>query len=141
MKVDEPERFLDSVDRLVAAHPGVVTSVAHVFPAERCFDFASTAEFEAKAREGALAWAPRLAGKTFHVRIHRRGLNGILVSPQEERVVADALLDAIQRTGNPARVAFEDPDAILLIETIGGRAGMALRTRDDYRHYPLLAAN
>jgi len=52
---------------------------------------------------------------------------------------ADALLAAIQATGNPARVAFDDPDAIVLIETIGGRAGMALLMRDDCRQHPRLA--
>jgi hypothetical protein len=41
--------------------------------------------------------------------------------------------------GTPARVTFDDPDAILLIETIGGRAGMAVLTRDDYARHPLLA--
>jgi tRNA(Ser,Leu) C12 N-acetylase TAN1 len=63
------------------------------------------------------------------------------VSPEAERAIADALLAAIDETGTPARVAFDDPDAIVLIETIGGRAGMALLTRDDYRRHPLLATH
>ena len=141
MKVDEPEGFLERLERLFAEHPRVVESVASIFAAERSFDFSSTAEFESKAREAALAWVPDLAGKTFHVRVHRRGWKRTLVSPDEERALADALLAAIRETGNPARVTFEDPDAIVLIETIGGRAGMALRTRDDYRRHPLLAAH
>jgi tRNA(Ser,Leu) C12 N-acetylase TAN1 len=141
MKVDEPQAFLDRLERLLAEHPHVVASVTHVFPAERCFDFSSPADFESKAREAVLAWVPRLAGKTFHVRVHRRGRKRALVSPEKERALADALLAAIQETGNPARVAFDDPDAIVLIETIGGRAGIALLTRDDYRQHPLLAAH
>jgi len=141
MNVDEPARLVDRLDRLFAEDPRVVESVAHVFPAERCFEFSSPAEFESKAREAARAWVPRLAGKTFHVRVHRRGRKGTLVSPEAERAVADALLAAIQETGNPARVAFDDPDAIVLIETVGGRAGMALLTRDDYRQHPLLATH
>ena len=32
-------------------------------------------------------------------------------------------------------------DAIVLIETVGGRAGMALLTRDDCRRHPLLATH
>lgn len=44
-------------------------------------------------------------------------------------------------TGNPAHIRFDDPDAIVLIETLRGRAGMALSTRDDYRRHPLLAAH
>ena len=141
MTVDEPEGFLDRLERLIAERPGVVESLAHVFPAERCFDFSSPAEFESKAREAVLAWVPRLAGKTFHVRVHRRGRKGTLVTPEEERAIANTLLDAIRATGNPARVGFDDPDAIVLIETIGGRAGLALLTRDDYRRHPLLATH
>lgn len=141
MNVDDPEHLVDRVERLFAEHPGAVESVAHIFPAERCFKFSSPAEFEAKAREAAVAWVPRLAGRTFHVRVHRRGRKKTLVSPEAERAIADALLAAIQETGNPARVAFDDPDAIVLIETIGDRAGMALLTRDDYRRHPLLATH
>jgi tRNA(Ser,Leu) C12 N-acetylase TAN1 len=141
INVDDPEHLVDRVERLFAEHPGTVESVAHVFPAERCFEFSSPAEFEAKAREAAVAWVPRLAGKTLHVRVHRRGRKGTLVSPEAERAIADALLAAIQETGNPARVAFDDSDAIVLIETIGDRAGMALLTRDDYRQHPLLATH
>src|ERR1035437_10399754 len=80
MKVDEPEGFLDRLERLIAEHPDVVESVAYVFPTERCFDFSSTAEFESKAREAALAWVPKLAGKTLHVPVHRRGRKARLVS-------------------------------------------------------------
>jgi tRNA(Ser,Leu) C12 N-acetylase TAN1 len=141
MNVGDPEHMVDRLERLFAEHPRAVASVAHVFPAQRCFDFSSSADFESKAREVALAWVPRLTGKTLHVRVHRRGRKGTLVSPEAERAIADALLAAIHETGNPARVSFEDPDAIVLIETIGGRAGMALFTRDDYRQHPLLATH
>jgi tRNA(Ser,Leu) C12 N-acetylase TAN1 len=141
MNVDDPEHLVDRLERLFAEHPGAVESVARIFPAERCFEFSSPAEFEAKAREAAVAWVPRLAGKTLHVRVHRRGRKGTLVSPEAEHAIADALLAAIQETGNPARVAFDDPDAIVLIETVGARAGMAILTRDDYRQHPLLATH
>lgn len=141
MNVDEPEHFLERLERLLADQPDLAESIASVFPAEQCFDFSNTAEFESKAREAALAWVPRLAGKSFHVRVHRRGRKGTLVSPDEERALADALLGATRETGNPAHVTFDDPDAIVLIETIGGRAGIALRTRDDYHRHPLLAAH
>jgi tRNA(Ser,Leu) C12 N-acetylase TAN1 len=141
MDVDEPARLIGRIERLFSEHPQAAASVAHVFPAEQCFDFSSPADFESKAREAALAWVPRLTGRTFHVRVHRRGRKGTLVTPEAERAIADALLAAARDTGSPARVAFDDPDAIVLIETVGGRAGMALLTRDDYRQHPLLATH
>jgi len=141
MEVDAPEGFLGRLEQLSADNPALIGSVASVFTAARCFDFSSRAEFESKAREGALAWVPQLAGKSFHVRIHRRGRQPMFASPQEERALAEALLVAIRDTGNPAHIRFDDPDAIVLIETLRGRAGMALFTRDDYRRHPLLAAH
>ena len=138
--VDEPQSFLERFEQLLTAHPELTGAVAHVFPAQQSFDFSSPAEFESKARDAALTWVPRLAGKTLHVRVHRRGRKGTLVSPEAERAIADALLAAIAATGKPARVSFDDPDAIVLIETIGNRAGISLLTREDYRQHPLLAA-
>jgi tRNA(Ser,Leu) C12 N-acetylase TAN1 len=141
MNVEELQSFLPRLERLVADDPGLRESLASVFPAERCFDFSDAADFEAKAREAALGWVPRLAGKSFHVRVHRRGRKGTLVSPAEERFVADALLSATREMGDPARVTFDDPDAILLVQTIGGRAGIALHTRAEYHEHPLLATH
>jgi tRNA(Ser,Leu) C12 N-acetylase TAN1 len=141
MSVDDPQRFVERLDGLLAERPNLADAIASVFAAERCFDFANTAEFEARVRDAALAYAPQLAGKSFHVRVHRRGRKGELVSPDEERAIADALLAATREMGDPARVAFEDPDAIVLVETIGGRAGIALRTRDEYRRHPMLATH
>jgi tRNA(Ser,Leu) C12 N-acetylase TAN1 len=141
MNVGEMESFLPRLERLVAEYPSLAESIASVFPAERCFDFSDAADFESKARDAALAWVPQLVGKSFHVRVHRRGRKRTLVSPDEERAVADALLSATREAGDPARVTFDDPDAIVLVETIGGRAGIALRTREDYRRHPLLATH
>lgn len=141
MDVDDPARLIGQIEHVISEDPHASASVAHVFPAERCFDFSSPAEFESKAREAALAWVPRLAGKTFHVRVHRRGRKGTLVSPDVERAVADALIAAMYDAGSPGRVTFDDPDAIVLIETVGGRAGIALLTRDDRRRHPLLATH
>jgi tRNA(Ser,Leu) C12 N-acetylase TAN1 len=141
LEVGEPESFLPRLEQLVGDRPGLADSIASVFRAERCFDFSDVADFEAKAREAALPCVPQLAGKSFHVRVHRRGRKGTLVSPDEERALADALLEATREAGNPAHVTFDDPDAIVLLETIGGRAGIALHTREDRHRHPLLATH
>lgn len=141
MHVEDPRAFLDQVGDLVAHTPGVLDAVARVFPFERCFEFSDSAEFETNARHVAREWAPRLAGKSFHVRIHRRGRKGELSSVVEERVVADAMLDALRAAGTSAHVTFDDPDAIVLIDTVGSRGGMALWTRDELRRYPFVAAH
>ena len=41
-------------------------------------------------------------------------------------------------TGSPGRITFDDPDAIIAVETVGVQAGLSLWTREDLRRYPLL---
>jgi hypothetical protein len=65
--------------------------------------------------------------------LHRRGFKGGLSTPKEERFLDEALLDALEKQGTPGRIDFEDPDAVIQIETVDGRAGMSLWTRDDLR--------
>ncbi len=141
MAVADPDRFLQEFGEAVAATPGILNFIAHVFAAQVAFDFANVTEFEAKARETALAWAPVLAGKRFHVRLHRRGLKGALSTPDEERFLDDALLQALDAGGTPGHIGFDDADFVIRVETIDHRAGMSLRSRDDLARYPFLAAD
>jgi tRNA(Ser,Leu) C12 N-acetylase TAN1 len=102
------------------------------------FDFHSAEEFDAKALAVARGWAARLGGRSFHVRLHRRGLKGRLPSQPHEQVLDRALLIALDAAGTPGRITFDDPDAIIDIETVGNRAGMSLWVRDDLKRYPFL---
>lgn len=138
MTVASPEGFLRDFGGAVAKDPGLLNFVAHVFPAQRTFDFATVEEFETKARETALAWMPQLAGKGYHVRLRRRGLKGILSTPTEEHFLDDALLQALNAGGAPGHLAFDDPDFVVHVETVDHRAGMALWSRDELQRYPFL---
>ncbi len=138
MKVGDVRAFLDGLQEQCARHPGGAACLARVIPVTCAFDFETPAEFEAKAREAALTFVPDLAGKAFHVRFHRRGFKGQLASAEEERFLDGALLEALQAAGNPGRITFEDPDAVLVVETVGHRAGLSLWTRDDLHRYPFL---
>ena len=138
MKVDDIHRLLEELRARAAEDCSILAAVARVAPAVRCFDFRSHDDFEARAREAALAWVPELAHRAFHVRLHRRGLKEQLPHPEEEQFLDDALLEALERAGTPGRIRFEDPDAILAVETVGHRAGLALWTREDLERYPFL---
>jgi tRNA(Ser,Leu) C12 N-acetylase TAN1 len=112
--------------------------VAHVRPARASFGFRTPEEFEEQVHRIALVWAPRLLGQSFHVRMHRRGFLHRLSSQQEETFVGGVLLEALERAGEPGRIRFDDPDAIFAIDTVGGRAGLALWSRDALLRYPFL---
>lgn len=138
MTVDDPIRFLADFAAAVSASPGLLNFVSHVVPAHRTIDFSNAEEFEARAREVALGWLPKLAGSSFHVRLHRRGLKGTLSTPKEERFLNEVLLEGLKVAGKPGRISFEAPDAVIQVETIDGRAGLSLWTADDLRRYPFL---
>lgn len=138
MKVDDLSTFIDRLAALVVETPGVLNDISRIAPCETCFDYESAQEFESKARDVALSWVPELAQSAFHVRMHRRGFKGRLSSQEEERFLDAVLLTALEEAGVPGRITFEDPDAILSVETVGQRAGMSFWVRDDLERYPFL---
>jgi tRNA(Ser,Leu) C12 N-acetylase TAN1 len=140
MKVADPVLFLREFSGAVEETPGIINAMSHVVPFEHVFTFKDVAEFEAKLREIILSYASQLAGKSFHVRLRRRGLKGIISTPEEERFLDNVLLEALAASGTPGHISFEDPDYVLLIETVGEGGGVALWTGDDLKRFPFLGA-
>jgi tRNA(Ser,Leu) C12 N-acetylase TAN1 len=141
LTVADTARFLREFEEAVSQSPGILNVISHVVPAEAGFEFHDAAEFETQARLVALGWTARLAGKRFHVRLHRRGFKGVLSTQQEERFLDEALLAALEANGTPGKIGFDDPDAVIQIETIDGRAGMSLWTREDLQRCRFLGAD
>lgn len=138
MRVEDPRRFLDLLREESERSPDRLRSLARVIPVLQSFEFQTPADFEEKARQAVCAWIPTLEGKSFHLRMHRRGFKGKLSAMEEEKFLDTYLLEALEMTGNKGRISFEDPDAILSLETIGTRAGLSLWTREELKRYPLL---
>lgn len=141
MKVEDPGTFMSWLAARVAEEPGLLNFISRAVPAALVFDFHDAREFEAKAREAVLTFAPPLAGKSFHVRMHRRGFRQQLSAHEEERRLGAALFEALEAAGTPARVKFDNPDAIVVIETVSERAGVSLFSREDMQRCPFLRFN
>lgn len=138
LKADDLELFLEAVKRDVALNPELGPALARVVPVSRTFVFQNPAEFEAQARQTAATFAPQLAGTAFYVRMHRRGFRGTLVSPEQERALDRLLAGYLAAVGTPGTVRFDDPDAVLVIETLGQWAGFGLITRALRERYPFV---
>ena len=138
LKVDDIERFLAVFAEWAETMPMVLAAISRVSPVRDVFNFQSAAEFEDKAREVVLARLGELAGKSFHVRMHRRGFKGRLSSQDEERFLDQAILDALARDAMTAKISFEDPDVIVAIETVAGRGGIAFWSRAQRQRYRFL---
>jgi len=110
-------------------------------PMTHTFNFSDREGFGRRAAEIALAWAPHLTGKTFHVRMHRRGFKEQMSSEQEEQLLNTVIVEATAQSGRPAMVSYDDPDAVAAVETIGSHAGMSLWFREDLKRYPFLKLN
>ncbi|HEU4382920.1 MAG TPA: THUMP domain-containing protein [Anaeromyxobacteraceae bacterium] len=137
-RVPDPRGLLSHLAEQAGADPASVAFLARVAPADRTFTFQTAGEFLDRAREAVLALAPSLAGRSFHVRLRRRGFRGALHAQEAEKALADAILEALQAGGRPGRVAFDDADAVVALETVGSQAGVALWTREDLARWPLL---
>lgn len=140
MRVRDVRILLDQIAQL-PADEGFFATISHVVPITRKVSFATADDFERKARDLVLAWAPQLAGKSVHVRMRRRGHKGELHGLEIEQRIGRALLEELARRGTPGRFALDDPDAIIAIETIRDEAGFALWTRTDLERYPFLRAS
>jgi tRNA(Ser,Leu) C12 N-acetylase TAN1 len=138
MRSGDPGGLLESLEELTRRDPAAMAPLARVMPVTRAFTFQSPQEFEDKARQAVHGWVPLLAGKAFHVRMHRRGFKGKLSSMDEERFLDDYLLEALEQSGIPGRITFDDPDAGIALETLGPQAGLSFWTREELRRHPLL---
>jgi len=103
----------------------------------------ATVRFEAPTAVATLAAAAepfvdRLAGGSFFVRLERRGLKGRLHTPTVERALGDHVWRALEARGHAPRVEFKDPDAVLVIETIGDEAGLGIVTRALRTQHPFV---
>jgi tRNA(Ser,Leu) C12 N-acetylase TAN1 len=138
MNVPDPMELLTAIERRTEEDPALYDAISRVAPAMRSFEFGSADEFREKAIAIMLEWLLRLAGRSFHVRMHRRGATHDLRPQDAERYFDDALLEAAKQAGAPARISFTDPDAVIAIDTVDDRAGLGLWTRDDLARHRLL---
>jgi len=138
MKAEDPVALLDAVEERAKERPALYDAISRIAPAMHSFEFDSADDFREKAKSIVVEWAPQLAGRSFHVRFHRRGAAYDLPTPDVERLLDSALLETLRRVESPGAISFSDPDAVIAIDTIDDRAGMGLWRRVDLERHRLL---
>jgi len=138
MKADDPVALLDAIEKGPEASTALYDAISRFAPAQCNIEFQSADEFKTKAQSILREWLSGLGKRSFHVRLHRRGMRPDLPTPDTERFLDDALLDALKQAGTPGAISFTDPDAVIAIDTIDDRAGLALWTREDLARHRLL---
>ena len=139
MHVENIEQFLEDMKTAIAINRVILEYIARVVPFTHTFMFQSPEEFEKKAQAIVVDWVPMLAGKLFHVRMHRRGFRGRLSSQNEEIVLDTFIQNKLELLSkSPAKIDFDDPDYIIAVETLGQLAGLSIWSREQLHHYPFL---
>ncbi len=138
LKTDDMQALLDTLRERMQEDPASWSFLSRLIPVTRTFTFQSPEAFETQAKEAVQTWFPKLAGRGFHVRMRRRGFKGKLSSQDEERFLDEFILDALEKAGTSGHIAFDDPDAVIAIETVGSWAGLSFWNREDLRRYPFI---
>ncbi len=138
MKAVDIRALMEAIRETMAMGADEPFFLSRVVPVTRKFNFQSREEFEKAIKPLITNWAQELAGKGFHVRVHRRGFKGRLSSTDTEKWLSDALLQATGEIGSPGHITFENPDAVVAVETVGTQAGLSLWMREDLKRYPFL---
>jgi tRNA(Ser,Leu) C12 N-acetylase TAN1 len=136
-RVADVTAFLDGVLAASEAHAGWTRHLSRVIPVEQVFHF-TPETLVARLQDAVTPFAERIDAGSLYVRVERRGLMGRVSSAEVERAVADHVFDIAERRGKALRASFDDPDFILVAETVGERCGLAFLTREMRGRYPFV---
>lgn len=138
LRVDDVERFLQEFLERWSEDPFVPSCFSRVVPLTSAFHYESPEALDSKTQEAMRPFVAMLAGHSYHVRMHRRGFKDRVVSHAEEQALGGFVERELAAVGQRARVEFEDPDFIVVLETVGQRGGMSLWSREQRERYPFL---
>ncbi|MDD4976758.1 MAG: THUMP domain-containing protein [Bacteriovorax sp.] len=138
MHVEDMDKFLHDFAIEMSEKPYLGNSISRLTPVMRALTFNSREEFEDKAKRIADEWVDLIAGKTFYVRMHRRGFREKISSLDEEQFLDRHLLKSLDERGLAAKITFTDPDFIIDVETLNNQGSLSIWSRDDIKAYPFL---
>jgi hypothetical protein len=127
--------FLEDMAAASQRDPALLHVVARAIPIDRVFGFTAE-DLEERLRTAVTPYADRIGGGTFHVRVERRGHKGELHTQPLERALDEYLIGLLAAQGKLARVNFDDPDWIVVVELVGSDCGVGALSRDQRRRYP-----
>lgn len=136
--VQNRDAFFEAIDCLRREHPDRVRHLSQIVPVDKTFQF-DVSDFGEKLKEALAPYGEELEnGCRFYIRVKRRGHKGELSSLEIEKEMSAFIIDGMEKTGKKAQVNFADPDKLIIVETIGNRAGVALITRTMRERYPFI---
>ncbi len=136
-RVEETDAFLRALENLREENPIKLNPLSQIVPLEKTFHF-DLSDFKDKLKEMLSSYVDRIENKKFYLRVKRRGHKGEISSLEVEKEVADFIMGSLEKSGKKAQVSFNDPDCILIVETIGNWAGVGFITKEMKQKYSLI---
>jgi tRNA(Ser,Leu) C12 N-acetylase TAN1 len=136
-RVDDVAHFLEDVRAARAGGEDWTHFVARVIPVRRVFTF-TPESFADQLEEAVAPFVDEMRSGSFYMRVERRGLAGKIPTQEVERAVADHLFGLAQARGIRLVTRFENPDYVVVAETLGDQCGVALITRELSSRYPFV---
>ena len=133
---DVPE-FLDRIQAARVSGQEWASAIGRVIPLQCTFTFAPES-LEDQLKDAVVPLVAQMRAGSFHVRLERRGMAGKIPTQQIERAVADHIFALASAQGIPLETDFDHPDYVVVAETVGERAGVALLTRELSSRYPFV---
>ena len=137
-RVEDVIAFLEALETLRRENPQRLRHLSQIVPIEKNFSF-TLSNFTDRLREIIAPYAEEIENNsTFYIRVRRRGHKGEISSLEVEHEMDTFILETLERAGKQARISFEEPDRIIIIETIENRAGIGLITREMKERYSFI---
>ena len=135
--VEDVSLFLEKLESMRQENPDRMSSLSQILPLEQTFNF-NLPDFMEKLKGTVLTYVEEVEGKKFYVRVKRRGHKGEMSSLEIEKEISGLIFETLEQAGKHARVSFNDPDIIIIVETIANRAALSVITREMKEKYPLI---
>ena len=136
-RVGDVDAFLAGVAGLLERRRSLESALGKLLPIEHTFAV-DVERFHDQLVAEAASLVDRLVGRSFHVRLERRGHKGVINTHAAELALGEALYGALEARGTKPTVTFSDPDVVVAVELIGDVAGFDLVTRETRQRFPFV---
>jgi tRNA(Ser,Leu) C12 N-acetylase TAN1 len=136
-QVPEPASFFQALAAELERKPFVSRWLGKALPIMMTFPVRPES-FLTDAESRLAVLAHDLKGKTFHVRVERRGHKGELHTADLEHRLGEFLWELLEKEQAKPAVSFNDPDVVVAVEIAGATAGIAVIPRKLRENFPFV---